>query len=423
MKKIAVALVALAAVIGFVGCTNPTNSTPTTTLSNWQIKGSQDNWTLHQLTVDPLVSTKLTYTMSTPYKTTYQFVLVGVTSAGAQGADPANKFDLAVPTGTTSTIISANNGTAFSLAPTATGNQNVYFHADYSTYTVTVDISNPSAPSVKLVAGTTAAAAVTSAVLGQNLQIKGNQFSKIDGNTVAAWTATNPQTANLNTTTGVVSWDVYVDNKTGSFGINSNIDGWIAGSSTANTIDVSSLTSSSSTATTAMALFNANTTNLSLTNIPYANATYTITLTPTAPSVLYGAGSYSISVALKTASTTNWAFTAWTNAYLVGSNAEFGSWTPASSIAMTDASGVFTKQITASATGNEQFQIIPTQAGWTGQVGWSAMVAGTGNVTLSDGGGNIQFAATSGQTYTITVDMTTAAFTSNGTPTVSVSTP
>lgn len=425
MKKIAVALVALAAVIGFVGCTTPTSSTtsttPTATLSNWQIKGSQDGWTLHQLTVDPLNANKLTYVMSTPYKTTYQFVLVGVTSTGALGADPANKFDVAVPTGTTSTIISANNGTAFSLAPTATGDQNAYFHADYSTYTVTVDITTPTAPSVKLVAGTTAATAVTAAVLAQNLQIKGNEFSKIDGNTVAAWTATNPVSTNVNTAAGSVSWNLYVDNMSGTFGFNSNIDGWIAGSSSSN-IDVSSLTSTSSTATSSLALATTNTSNLALIKMPYSGAIYTVTVTCTAPTQLYGTGSYAISVALNSTSTIAWVFTPWTKVYFPGNGTEFSNWTVGSFPSATTASGIATLQITATAT-SEAFKINQDNA-WNGRdVGFSGINVGTGSIALVSSSGNIGFTATIGSTYTIKVDFTPATFTSGGKPTVTVTTP
>ncbi|HUX42148.1 MAG TPA: hypothetical protein VMV83_13360 [Rectinemataceae bacterium] len=429
MKKIAVALVALAAVIGFVGCTNPTNSTPTTTLSKWQFKGSQDGWTLHQFTVDPLNTNKLTYVVSTPYKTTYQFVLVGATSTGALGVDPDNLFK------TSSTTVAANDGIAFSLVadPTGKAANNVQFHADFTTYTVTVDISNPSAPSVKLVAGTTASAAVTAAVLGAKLQIKGDQFSKIDGNAVAAWTATSPQTANLNSATGVVSWDVYVDSKLGTFGLNSDLDGWIAGSGqlsdATRAIDVSSATTTS--ATTPMNLTVSGASNIVLINMPDNGATYKLTVTPTAPIVAYGAGSYTVSVALVTPSTTAWTlYTPFTNAYLVGSNAELGSWTPASAIAMsTTTAGVFTKQIAASVTGTEEFQILPTNTGWTGQLGYAngpyGIVVGTGSIALPYpiSGNNISFSATSGSLYTITVDMSTAAFTANSTPTVTVTSP
>jgi hypothetical protein len=395
--------------LGVAACTSPTSNKTTTSaasLSSWQIKGSTDGWSLHQLTIDQLTSTKLTYTMATPYAVNYQFVLVGPTTAGALGADPAQKFDFNV------SAASANvtNNTAFVMQNTATAGfgNNVAFTATATTYTVTVDITNPAAPSVTLVPGTTAAAVVTNAVLLAQLQLKGNEFSQINGATVAAWTAADGTVSG-----GTISWDVLVDNKLGSFGFNS-LDGWLSGP------QVVSPTVAGTSATVANAVSNGSA-NAAITSPPKSGSVYTISITPDVTSTSTTAR-YPMTITLKTLSTTNWAFAAWTSTYLVGSGAEFGTWTPTTGVAMTNASGVFTKQITATGTA-EQFQLIPTAVDWTGQLGFAAIVADATGLALTNSGGNIAFTAAIGTTYTITVDFTTAAYIANGTPTVKVVTP
>lgn len=136
-------------------------------------------------------------------------------------------------------------------------------------------------------------------------------------------------------------------------------------------------------------------------------------------------------MALKTASTTAWAKAQDANLYLTGNEPALATdatttWAPATASPMTNTAGVFTFQFTATITGI-QFQVLPTNTGWTGQYGWSAIVDGTtahtANTVISNVSTNIGFTAVVGTKYTVHVDETQSTYTTNGTPTVWVTTP
>ena len=80
-----------------------------------------------------------------------------------------------------------------------------------------------------------------------------------------------------------------------------------------------------------------------------------------------------------------------TNYYVVGGGDELGNWTPANSKEMTESGGVYSYSFTADATKTYEFQILPTQSNWDGQIG-------------KDGGGNFKFHASSNGTVTIKFD-------------------
>lgn len=405
MKRFLVAAVAAISLLAVVGCSSPTDNstTPPSNVSQWKIKGSVDGWAEHNLTISDTNANSLTYSLTGLYQDSvsplvYEFVLVN-----PAGVEYKYSGTSQVTPGTAVVL-------GDSSAAASTSVNNVKFVAAKSSYTVTVDITTASAPSVNLIAGSTVAPSVTNSVLLSNLQIKGDQFSKINTVAVAAWTAT-AGTVSGNTMT----WDLYVDNKLGSFGFNS-INGWLAH----NDIDTTALTANGNGPTTAVEMKVAGSGNMHLTNTYKANSVYTLTATVDSTKAP-DAGRYMLTATLKTVGTTNWAFTPWATVFLAGAGAEFGNWTPGSFVSAPISNGIATKQITASATA-EQFKVVPQNA-WGGDLGFAGVDVAAGSITLSSNGGNIGFTAVVGTTYTITVDFTTANYIANGVPTVKVVTP
>lgn len=413
MKKIAFAAMALAALVGFMGCDTGSNGEtddPAVTYSSWWIKGSFDSWSdspKHYFIVDEIDANKLTFEITGLYKHStipivYQFVLVNPEGVeykieGASGA-----------------VTSVTPGTAFTLGDSAaTGSTtlaNAGFEAAMSSYTVTVDITTATAPSVNLVAGSAAAPEVTNEVLIEKLAIKGNQFSAINGTAVDAWTAT-AGTAGATT----MAWDVLVDNKNGEFGFNS-IDGFLKDA----TIDVSALTEGGA-ASAADVLSNSTGSNCKLTGMPKAGAVYTLTVTVDTTKTV-AEGRYSLTAALKTASTTDWAFEIPAEIYITGSVT--GDWSEADDDVLRPALAVASNQatyaFTADATGKEIFKIsLTADSGWDGLIGFGGVVTTGTTVAIYDDWGNIAFDAVSGTEYTITVDFS-GDYTATGKPLVTI---
>lgn len=390
MKKIlCAAAIALAAFVGMTGCDNPTDEkkeTPAVTYSTWWIKGSFDGWAenpKHFFVVDELDANKLSFEISGLYKDTtvpldYEFVLVS----------PDNKeFKYAGTTNVTP-------GTAFVLgdssAEGSTSTNNVKFIADKSSYTVRVDIANAAAPSVKLIAGSEDAAPVTNAVLLSKLQIKGDQFSEINGAEVDAWTGTDGTVSGA-----TISWDVLVDNKNGEFGFNS-LNNFLKGYK----IDVTDRTAGGD-GTEAKNLSNTDGGNCSMTGMPKDGSVYTVSITVDSTKSVAD-GRYKISVALKTLGTANWAFAPWATVFINGNGlgADYEAW---SSKELTISSGVATFEFVANAA---KAEFKPSKAtSWVDAVGFGAITEGTGSLTLSDTG-NIAFDTTIGSTYRISIAFT-----------------
>ena len=408
MKKIAFAAMALAALVAFMGCDTGSNTKkdPAVTYSDWQIKGSFNDWSLNKLVVDEIDANKLTFEISGLYNDAnvpllYEFVLV----------NPSNvEYKIL---GASGTVTEVTPGTAFTFGDSAatgsTTKANAGFEAIKASYTLTVDITDPAAPELNLVAGDTDATPVTDAVLLEKLQIKGNQFSEINGVAVGAWTGTSGTVSG-----STMTWDVLVDNKGGTFGFNS-MNNFLKGVSP----DVSALTAGGA-ATAEASLSNSTGDNCSMTGMPKDGSVYTIVVTVDVTKSV-AEGRYSMTVALKTLGTEDWAYEAWTALYLPGAGFTGATWDAGSFLAGTVASGVGTASLTASDTA-VQFKIVPEDA-WGKDVGFAGITVGTGSVALSSAGGNIGFTAVSGTTYTVTVDFTTAEYISSGIPTVTVVAP
>lgn len=393
MKKIAFAAMALAALVGFMGCdtgSNAENDDPAVTYSSWWIKGSFDSWSdspKHYFMVDEIDENTLSYEITGLYKHStipivYEFVLVN---------PDGKEYKIE---GAKDTVSKQTPGTAFTLGDSSAAGSttlaNVGFEAAMTSYTVTVDITTATAPSVNLVVGTTAAPEVTDEVLLGKLEVKGNQFSEINGAAVDAWTATAGTT-----TATTMSWDVLVDNKNGEFGFNS-IDGYLKDA----TIDVAALTAGGA-ASAADALSNSSGNNCKLTGMPKAGAVYTLTVTVDTTKTVAD-GRYSLTAALKTESDTDWAFEPWETLFINGNGlgADFGEW---ASQELTIANDAGTFEFVANL---DVASFKPSRAtAWSGDVGFSGITQGEGSLTLSDNG-NISFATTVGSTYRITIAFT-----------------
>lgn len=397
MKRFAVASLALIALLGFTGCEllggpgdKDVKEDPKVTLSDWKIKGSFDGWQLHQFTQNAADANQLTFLIEDLNAIDYEFVLV----------DPAGteiKY---------STDDNVTPGTAFTLGGES-GTKNVSFTATQLAYKLEVNVANPAAPVANLIGNTTPAKAVTNAILLEKLKIKGNQFSQVDGVAVAAWSeAAGTISGNSKT------FDILVDNKNGEFGF-TVLEGFVAHVD----IDASGLTATTSTATTPVELLTTGGNgNTHLTGTTKSGSVYTITVTVDASKTI-GTGRYMISAALKTLSTTDWAFEAWSMVYMTGAGDDFGNW-GWTLAAITPTAGVAEYTFKATATA-QQFKINKAAAWDGGQVGINGIDSTGSGVTLS-GSDNIEFTAVVGNSYKVKVDFTSTNYVTTGKPTVTV---
>jgi len=412
MKKfIYAAAVALAVLVGLTACPSPTGSggEPAVTYSQLWIKGSFDDWKAdpkHYFIVDELDSNKLTFTITGLYNDPnvplyYEFVFVS----------PDNKefkynSDTPITPGTSFVL-------GDSSASGSTFTKNVKFEATKASYTVTVDISNPAAPSVNLVAGTQDATPVTDEILLNKLQIKGNQFSQINGEPVASWT---PANGTIDVSAKTASWDVLIDNKNGEFGFNS-LNNFLKGV----TLDVSALVNEGDeTAASEILLNDGN--NCTLANTTKKGSIYTITVTVDITKSVAD-GRYQISAKLKTLGTQDWAFEVPANVYITGDIT--GGWQEADGAPKRPAIPVASEKAeftySAAATGKVAFKIaLAANAGWNGLIGFDGVdTTGTAVIIYSDGG-DLAFDAEDGKTYVVTIDFK-APYSTTGKPFVTIS--
>lgn len=379
MKRFLVAAVAAIALLGLVGCDTPTSSGDTGTPAAakvWKIKGSFDNWVTHNLVADETIANQWTFDTTGLYAIDYEFVLIN--PAGVEV-----KY---------STDTNVTPGTPFVMG----GANNVSFTATNANYKVVVDATVPATPGVNLVGSGGAALAVTNAVLADRLKIKGNAFS-------IGWTETAGVFDSL---TNTVSWDVTVSNKNGEFGFTA-LEGFIK-----KELDVSTLTAAGNALAAAEV---ATTGGQKLLNPSKDSSVYTFAVVIDATKTV-GTGRYMLTVTLKTVGASNWAFAPWATLYSTGTFDSFG-WT-GSAITITAGKGVFT--ITTPPAGTVEFKINKVASWDGGEVGFGGIDSTGTTVALSNVGGNIAFTADGTSSYTVTVDFTTTAYTTNGTPTVTV---
>ena len=208
MNRLFLAMLSLLAVIGLASCdllgpgTDPgTGGTTDIFLgtgtgggtSGWWIKGSFDGWvgvddkavigsnTVHLLSVDAVNPNLLSFEMTKATlglrQDDYKFVLMGPDPAGV--AADRIKFNFVFAATTTKFA----DNTVYTLVPsTTTGTSDIVFTASATSYTILVDTTDPAAPRVKLIPGSSASTAYTELEIADGLNLKGSVF---DG----SWTA------------------------------------------------------------------------------------------------------------------------------------------------------------------------------------------------------------------------------------------
>ncbi|MFZ4615607.1 MAG: hypothetical protein ACOYM2_05310 [Rectinemataceae bacterium] len=395
MKRASILLLAAVAMFGLVSCeliSSMFGAKPaaTTQYSTWWIKGSFDSWAdtpHHFLVIDELNAKKLTFVIDNLYPIDYEFVLV------SPGATSATTDDVEVK-------YSTDDNIAPDTQVTMTGTKNASFTAAKKSYTVTVDITDAAAPKLTLVSGSVAVLALTEAVLASNLKVKGDQFS-------IGWTET---AGTYTAATKTVSWDLTASSLTGTFGF-SSLDGFLKGVTFTSPATAGACTTTDTISTTASS-------NATIKSIPKKDSVYTVSVLLNAAATTV-ATKYSVSIALKTVGTTAWVFTAPAKIYLNG-DVNTAGWTDTKThdpVTVTAGKATFTYAATATKTLGFKFYLAD-EATWSNMTG-IAGVETTGSTVAISGGDNIEFAAVTGTTYTVTVDFS-GTFTSTGKPVVTI---
>ncbi|MBN1242728.1 MAG: hypothetical protein JXA15_08480 [Spirochaetales bacterium] len=380
MKKAMLLLLAAVTLLGFVACPSPTGSDPVDLTSDWKIKGSFDSWATHNFTMDELDNNILTYTYSSLRAIDYEFVLMNAAGGELKYSTETN---VAVDT-------------PFTMG---SGAINASFTATTVEVTVTVDISVPASPVVTLVTSGAAATPYNVAELAEGLFIKGDMFT-------IGWTNTAGTLVDNADGTGTVTFaGLTAASKTGSFGFDSR-DGFLKGVSV-----VSPTVADSSTAPVGLQTSGD---NCVITDIPNSDSVYTIVITIDEDGATI-ADKYSMVVTLTSVGTTAWAFDPPVSIWLVGDlkgATDMTTWsTTDDGRAQVDlVSDVATYAFTADTTYDAAFKYATAaDSGWDNLVGFTGVDSSTSPVTVVNpgGGGNIGFAATSGNTYTIVIDFST----------------
>jgi hypothetical protein len=395
MKRASFLLLAIIAMFGLVSCeliSSMFGAKPaaTTQYSEWWIKGSFDAWAdtpHHFLAIDELNAKKLTFVIDNLYPIDYEFVLV------SPGATSATTDDVEVK-------YSTDDNIAPDTQVTMTGTKNASFTAAKKSYTVTVDITDAAAPKMTLVSGSVAVLALTEAVLASNLKVKGDQFS-------IGWTET---AGTYTAATKTVSWDLTASSLTGTFGF-SSLDGFLKGVTFTSPATAGACTTADTLSTTASG-------NATIKSIPKKDSVYTVSVLLDAAATTV-ATKYKVSIALKTVGTTAWVFTAPAKIYLNG-DLNTAGWTDVKThdpVTVTSGKATFTYAATATKTLGFKFYLAD-EATWSNMTG-IAGVETTGTTVAISGGDNIEFAAVTGTTYTVTVDFS-GTFTSTGKPIVTI---
>ncbi|MBN2616701.1 MAG: hypothetical protein JXR64_00165 [Spirochaetales bacterium] len=406
MKNLFKLLGMLLLLVAFVSCdvlggdssTDDTDDRDNTALkSQWWIKGSFDNWaasvddgTRHYFTVDELDSNILTFEIEDLLILDYEFVLV-------DGDDKEWKAPK------TSATVSE---TAVVFTDVADDQTNATFKAAKTSYTVRVDISTPTAPSVTIIPGATDASAPDFALLASKLLVKGDAFT-------IGWTET---AGTADETAKTVSFDVTMASKTGTFGF-SSLDGFLK----CDAIDSPTTAGSSATAVTLTTTASG---NILINNPPKSDSVYTLVVTID-PTKTVAEGKYSMVVTLKTVGTTDWAFEAPAKVYLLGELSTTGwtNWSEADTgraeISLTDKVATYTYTATASVA--QKFKwAVKADSKWDGLIGYGNADISASPVTISDDSGNFLFTAVSGTSYTIKMDYSTTDYATSGKPKLTV---
>jgi len=393
MKKAMLLLLAAVTLLGFVACPNPTGGDPADLTSDWKIKGSFDSWAAHNFTMDELDNEILTYKYTGLRAIDYEFVLMN--AAGGE-----LKY---------STTDNVAVDTEFTMG---SGAINASFTATTVEVIVTVDISVPASPVVTLVTSGAAATPYSLTELATGLFVKGDMFD-------IGWTNTAGDFVDNGDGTGTITFDdLAAGSKTGSFGFDSQF-GFLKDATVASPTVEGASAAAVGLVTTGD--------NCVITDIPNSDSVYTIVVTIDSNGATTPVGHYSMVVTLKTEGTTPWAFDVPASIWLVGDlkgATDMTTWSETDDgRAQVDlVSDVATYSFTASSTYEAAFKYATAaDSGWENLVGFSGVDATTSPVTVVNpgGGGNIGFAATSGNTYTIVVDFS-STYATTGIPVLTI---
>ncbi len=206
MKQKWLFVISLILILLFTGCDaleSLINSTPETEASNWWLKGSFDDWgnsdvtgSRHYFVENEMNQNILTYEITNLQSMEYEFVIFNDKS---EQIDAPNS-DILV------------SGIPISFTPHIDNvTSNAVFIAEYSSYTITVDITNPNNPIVTLIPGDLNLLPVSFNILADNLSIIGDAFDLENS------TSTGIIDESKKTVTFVMEQGI----KNGSFGINS----------------------------------------------------------------------------------------------------------------------------------------------------------------------------------------------------------
>lgn len=392
MKRIALAALAMITLLGLTGCdlfgakTEDKPTTPAVTYSDtWWIKGSFDGWKDSGADKHWLVktdATHYTYTITDLFNAVdYEFVLVnGATEVKNAGTEK-------VPTDETPITLGGANSV-----------NNVKFTALKKSYLLSVDITTPAAPVIKLLGGADAANPQTNALLASKLQLAGANIQGI------TWSGT---AGTYDAATSSVSWDVSLTDKAPEFGFPS-LDGWVKGP----VIDIAALAAVGDS----VGPFDLVTQdpNTKLTNPGKADTVYTFTVALDATKTLVQ-GKYTLTIKVKTAGTTDWpAVAPWQTVVMNG------RWVAAddgwqAGVAATNNAGVWTVNLLA---GRTDIEFKPGKTGWDDST--NNIVQGAGSLALTGiGSGNLGFTAVVGNTYAVKIEFI-GTYAADGKPTVTV---
>ncbi len=288
MKKLLQLLTALLMLVALVGCdmfgsdsdsdADADDTVPASLVSTWWVKGSFDGWadsvdagTRHFFTKDELNNNILTYEVTGLYTLDYEFVIAN--------GDKEWKAPEATTTVSDTAVVFVDADYA-----------NATFTAAKTSYTITVDITDPAAPSVTIVAGATDSIVPDFAKLSSDLKIKGSAFDPSWGEIVGVADAAAKT---------VTFADLTMSSTSCEFGFSST-DGFL------NAVDTTITHTAQDDITAAIALVKEGGSNISIADVPKSDSLYTVVVTID-DTLAVDAGRYTMTVELSTIGVTDWA--------------------------------------------------------------------------------------------------------------------
>lgn len=402
MKKNLQLLTALMLLIALFGCDAGGEDAAASLESTWFVKGSFDNWadsadagTRHFLKKDEVDNKILTYEITDLLMLDYQFVIVDTSG----DSDVEWKAPTLTPKASTTPLIFVDADYT-----------NAIISATKTSYTLTVDVTDPTKPSVTIVPGSTDSHIPTFTDLAAKLQLKGNMFS-------TGWNVLVEGTADVDAKT-VTFDDLTVGAYLGGFGFNS-LNGYLKNANITSPTEVDIPSDS--------VVLASDGSDCKIMATPCADSVFTVVITIDTD-LTVATGRYSVVATLKELGSEAWVFDPWTEAFVPGAMNNWGKiddgddWSNVDAATATVKSGIATYEFTA----NEGFMgykgfKVAYAAEWSAAVGFGGIIVDTTGLTLTDLDGNIGLADAELDTvYIVTIDTTTDTYKSGNTPTVKV---